>query len=135
MVELTEQLIKELCGYLEDVGFDDIACPMAGVSPEQLAKWEKEADEPGASSLHLKLKRDLRKSRIKAEYNHAKNVNYAGMGGDVKASMFILEALAPQRWKRKGEVSDNGVKDINIKIQAVKPTFEIEEEELDYIDV
>jgi len=49
--------------------------------------------------------------------------------------MFMLEALAPQRWKKKGEVVDDGVKDINITIKAIKPTHQIEEEELDYIDV
>lgn len=136
MTELTPALIDEICLYLGDVGFEEVACQMAGVPVEEFNSWLDKAKTKEANEMHLQLAKAVRIGSINFEASHIKNVHYAGMNGDVEASKFILKSKAPERWEKKTDIKDT-LSDINITITAKKPTHQIERtaEENDIIDI
>lgn len=137
MSELSLDWIRDFEEYLAEVGIPEIACEMAGVFEETFKEWLERAEEDDCPAIYLELKRAARvgMNRFKAE--HIKNVNYAGINGDVKASMELLKVLDPRFNINNNSVQTNVPTDINITITAKKPVHQIERtaEENKIIDV
>lgn len=138
MTELSIEWIREFEAYLADVGFPELAAEMAGVFEEEFNQWLEKAEEPDCPAIYLELKRATRVGKVRFEAEHIKNVHYAAMNGDTKASMDLLKVLDPNRFNiNNNAVQTNAPQDINITITAKKPVHQIERtaEEKEIIDV
>ena len=137
-MELTSEWIKDFEDYLTDVGIPELAAEMAGAFEEEFTQWLEKAEEDDCPAIYLELKRATRLGKVRFEAEHIKNVHYAAMNGDTKASMDLLKVIDPKRFNiNNNAVQTNAPQDINITITAKKPVHQIERtaEENEIIDV
>lgn len=127
MVELSLEWIRDFEDYLTDVGIPELAAEMAGAFEEEFTQWLEKAEEDDCPAIYLELKRATRLGKVRFEAEHIKNVHYAAMNGDTKASMDLLKVIDPKRFNiNNNAVQTNAPQDINITITARKPKFEVE---------
>lgn len=129
MVELTEELIYDLCGYLEDGNYRDTACQLCGFTEAQLDEWLKQADND-------KLCGKLRKQVLYAEAEAERSVVYSlvtgAREGDLKGAMDFLKNKYPHKWDRQGKTASIEDNNINVTVKMVKSPYKpnIDEDEL-----
>lgn len=117
MTELTNELIYDLCGYLEDGNYRSVACQLCGFTEEQLDEWLANASK---DKMCEKLKKDVLWAEAEAERGAVYSLVTAGKEGDVKAIMEFLKNKYPERWNKDNKASAVGDNDLNIAVQIVK---------------
>lgn len=129
-LELTNELIKELCGYLEDGNYRSVACQLCGFTEKELDEWFKKADK--GDRMCQQLKKKVLWAEAEAERSAVYSLVTAGRDGDVKAVMEYLKNKHPERWDRQGKTASIEDNDINISLKVIKSTHKsnIDEEEL-----
>lgn len=134
MTELTNDLILELCGYLEDGNYRSVACQLCGFTEKELDEWFKEAEK--GNKLCQKLKKKVLWAEAEAERSAVYSLVLAGREGDTKAVMEYLKNKHPERWDRQGKTASIEDNEININLKVVKSTHKsnIDEEELEDLD-
>ena len=134
VVELTDELIYELCGYLEDGNYRSVACQLCGFTEKELDEWFKEAEQGNKKAQ--KLKKKVLWAEAEAERSAVYSLVTAGRDGDVKAVMEYLKNKHPERWDRQGKTASIEDNDINISLKVIKSTHtsNIDEEELKDLD-
>lgn len=134
MAELTEDLIYELSGYLEDGNYRSVACQLCGFTEKELDEWFKDAEK--GNKLCQKLKKRVLWAEAEAERSAVYSLVTAGREGDTKAVMEYLKNKHPERWDRQGKTASIEDNDINISLKVIKSTHKsnIDEEELEDLD-
>ena len=134
MAELTNDLINEICGYLEDGNYRSVACQLCGFTEKELDEWFKEAEK--GNKLCQKLKKKVLWAEAEAERSAVYSLVLAGREGDTKAVMEYLKNKHPERWDRQGKTASIEDNEININLKVVKSTHKsnIDEEELEDLD-
>lgn len=140
MMELNIEFINDYQDYLADVGIPEIAAEMAGMFKEDFDKCLEVAEEDDCPAIYLELKKATRLGKARFEAEQIKAVNYAGLNGDVKASLELLKIVDPERFNVNNNSNQNSnalPANLNITISTKKPEFQIErtDEEQDVIDV
>lgn len=129
MVELTEDLIYELCGYLEDGNYRDTACQLCGFTEDQLDEWLNKADD---DKLCERLRKQVRYAEAEAERSVVYSLVTGAREGDLKAAMDFLKNKYPHKWDRQGKTASVEDNNINVSVHVVKSPHKsnIDEEEL-----
>lgn len=130
MTELTEDLIYDLCGYLEDGNYRDTACQLCGFTEKTLDEWLAKAKE---DKLCAKLEKQVRYAEAEAERSVVYSLVTGAREGDLKAAMDFLKNKYPHKWDRQGKTASVEDNDINISLKVIKSnhTSNIEEDLLD----
>lgn len=102
--KLTPELQEEICQYLADGHFREVAAQAAGIAYRTLAHWcrlGKSGEAPYAEFLHA-----VQKAEQRAELAMLKLVMRAAEG-DAKHAEWFLERKYPERWGRdRGEITE-----------------------------
>ena len=129
MTELTDDLIYDLCGFLEDGNYRSTACQLCGFTEKELDEWLKQASHDKKCA---KLKKEVLWAEAEAERSAVYSLVTAGKEGDVKAVMEFLKNKYPEKWDRQGKTASLEDNDINIAVRVIKSNHKsnIDEKEL-----
>ncbi len=103
---LTGALIAEICRHIEEGNFPEVACRLAGVPERTFYDWMKKGGTDDGSSVYHALRFAVGEAKARWEGRLAADV---AASDSVRAKMWVLERIAPERWGRKRvvEVGDH----------------------------
>ena len=112
--KLTEDLLGELCGHLENGNPISTACALVGIGESTYHKWQKRGKEEmqrveeGHANCRIR-KEEARyvefveattHARAEGDRRHVQNIIDAG-SEDWRASAWYLEHARPEKWSKK----------------------------------
>lgn len=111
--KLTDDLIEELCGYLEEGMPTSTACDLAGISARSFQRWRKRGKEEinrveeghvncrerKSEKPYCRFWRRTTRARAEGDRKHVKNIVNAGEE-DWRASAWYLERARPEQWSK-----------------------------------
>lgn len=115
-----ERVLDEVRNYITDGAYPDTACWMAGADYKEVEVALQRYDKGDATSEQEKIAEGIKQALATLQYNNVKNVQYAAEAGDVKASMWTLKNMFPEKYNRQ-EVTEGDVNtDFNINLKIIK---------------
>ena len=115
--KLTEELVNNLCRYVENGASYKDACIAVGIGETAFYRWLDDADSDDEKikykDLKVKLRDSLKKANAKFKSYHLANITRLS-NGDWKASAWILERKYPKEFAQVGRNAvvlntDNGM--------------------------
>ena len=93
---LTHSKIREITEHIKTGNFTVVACRLAGVSERTYYHWLERRKEP-EDGIYSELYNAIKKAEAERE---AALVHKLAKSNDLKATMWMLERIAPERWGR-----------------------------------
>lgn len=115
-----ERVLAEVRDYIRDGSYPETACWVAGADYKEVETAIQRYDKGEATKEQEKIAIGIKQALAELQLNHTRNVKYAADAGDVKASMWTLKNMFPEKYNRQ-EVSDGDVNtDFNINLKIIK---------------
>jgi hypothetical protein len=91
---LTQEKITEIAGYIRAGNFATVACQVAGVPERTYYHWRECGKEPN-SGIYSEFYEAIESAKAALEAQLVARLTHSD---SVKAAMWMLERIAPERW-------------------------------------
>jgi len=102
--KLTEELVKEICNYIEQGNTYDRACRLAGISDSIFYKWKARGEKEGEGVYFHFLQATL-KAGEKFKQTNIDIIQQAAKDGTWQAAAWLLERKHPEEFGRRDRVA------------------------------
>lgn len=121
--KLNKELIKELCGHIENGNTNKDSCLLCGVSESMFYEWLQNAEKhiaEGKNTIEVELLESVKKAQAKFKDFHLQRISIASKD-DWKASAWILERKFPADYAKTDRSSvvvhsNNGMLEDIVKV-------------------
>jgi len=101
--KFTKENRMTILKFIRKGNYESTACQAAGISPQTLYNWKKEADSKGSKDAKEKFKffETCKKARSKARADRLENIRAAAKDGTWQAAAWMLERQDPALYAKK----------------------------------